>query len=102
MSCSTKSLIKGNINLKIISLLQRQTLSCGLRCTSGDMLSSYELVFSLAVLFWYVVVACNVAGLGQTLSLAQECRHEAARFQRSEETDPLKEKYFQRNKNEIC
>lgn len=37
-----------------------------------------QLVFPLIVLFWYVVVACHVAGLSQTLSLAQECGREAA------------------------
>lgn len=48
----------------------------------------YELVFLLAVLFWWVVVACHVARLGQTLSLAQECGHAAACSQRSEDADP--------------
>lgn len=56
---------------------------CGL-----DEQLQYELAFPLALLFWYVVVACHVAGRGQTLSLAQECGHEAAYSPRSEEADP--------------
>lgn len=47
------------------------------------------------VLFWCVAVARNAAQAHWTLSLDRDGGHEAARSQRSEEADSLKEKCCQ-------
>lgn len=74
-------------------------LGCGLQRLVEQL--QYELAFPpRCSYFWYVVVACHVAGLGQTLSLAQECGHEAAGSKRSEEAEPQRRNALRAAKRE--
>lgn len=55
-------------------------------------------MFHLAVLFWYVVVACHVARHARHFRWLRKGGRGATGSQRLEEADPLKEKYCQKNK----